>query len=223
MPDDELSAAPAEEAPPAAARPDRATRSGARSARARVSAPGRHGHEAARGPVTPECAREGVDEPAGQAVSAAFARAARSRGPMPTCRARGAVAHGARRGAGDRRAQRAGRRGRHRRRQDLRVPGADLAERRARAGQHRDQEPAGPAVPARPAAPARGPAAAGHGGAAEGPRQLPLPAPAEPGAPGAQLARPLGGAHAAPRSSSGRTSRSAATWPNSTAWTSAAA
>ena len=87
------------------------------------------------------------------------------------------------RGAHHRAGRRAGGGGRHRRRQDLLLPGAGAALGSACCCQHGHQDPAGPAVPARPAAAARGAGLPVRIGPAQGPRQLPLHAPAGPGAP----------------------------------------
>ena len=73
----------------------------------------------------------------------------------------------------------------------------------------------------------RGTRGAGAAGAAQGPRQLPLPAPAQAGAPGRRAgpagpaARPLRGARAVAGARPGRRRQPPATWPSSTAWTSA--
>ena len=182
-------AAPAEEAPPAAARPDRPSRSRARP-------PGRH--ERRRPPSGSPCVE--AESAARAAPSTRRSRAGRrARGgrsrttPSARCSCDMALAVAQR----DRGAQRAGRRGRHRRRQDLRLSRADAAAaarapcsarppRRSRTSSScatcracatRSQLP----VTRRPA---------------QGPRELPVPAPPRPRAPGRAAARPLGRARA---------------------------
>ena len=66
-------------------------------------------------------------------------------------------------------------RGRHRHRQDLRLPGAGAAVGRAGADLHRHAHAPGPAVRQGPAAGGRGHRPPGARGAAQGPRQLPVP------------------------------------------------
>ena len=95
-----------------------------------------------------------------------------------------AAAHGAARRRRARRARVAGRGGGHRHRQDLRLPRAGAALRGARADLHRHAHAAGPAVRQGPAAGERSARAAGARGAAQGPRQLPVPLP-----PGARRAK----------------------------------
>ena len=97
-----------------------------------------------------------------------------------------------------------------------------LLSRRARAGQHRHQEPAGPAVPARPAAPARGAAAAGDAWrCSRGARSYLCLHRWSRRASRRDVARPLGGARAGQDRAVGAGHRAPATWPNSTGWTSA--
>ena len=141
--------------------------------------------------------------------------------PTQFRRARGPDRDGAGGGAHHRARRRAGGRGRHRRRQDLLLPGAGAAERRTRAAVDRHQDPAGPAVRPRPAAPGRGARPAGAHRAAQGPRQLPVPASARTGAPGRARCPIAARCARWPRSSSGRRPRAPATWPNCRGWTSA--
>ena len=91
--------------------------------------------------------------------------------------ARGAAApgHGGRRCV--REPRRAARRGRHRHRQDLRLPGAGAAVGPEDDRLHRHPRAAGPALPPRPAARARRARHRPEDRAAEGPRQLPVPVP----------------------------------------------
>ena len=90
-----------------------------------------------------------------------------------------------------------------------------LLSRRARARQHRHQDPAGPALPARPAAAARRARPAGRDRAAQGPRQLPVPAPHGAGAPAARACPTARGAHAGQGRAVGAARRAAATSPSS--------
>ena len=171
---DDLVVASPEEAPPAAARPDRAHRSRARSAASR--------HEPARADAAcrrrercdaERCSARARARRSADGGALAASRSASTPSARCSCEMARAVA------AGDRGAQRAGGRGRHRRRQDLRLPGAGAAvAARARWSappprRLQDQLFLRDLPRLRDAL-----QRAGDGRAAEGPLELPVPAPA---------------------------------------------
>ena len=147
-----------------------------------------------------------------------FGRAGPWRAPLRvSCRAH-AAAHGRahRRGLRAARAPAGG--GGHRHRQDLRLPGAGADLGAARAHLHRHAHAAGPALQPRHAAAGRCARASADHGAAQGPRELPVPGEADrelgPGriVPGRRAGRSW------PSCGPGRTPRAAAIWPRSPRW-----